>query len=82
MRRMLETLWSGVRVRFGDTGTVLASRAGDAIEIHAILGERLEPLDARSQLALLLHAVEPVTHRWAQAELAARAAAAGLDAVQ
>lgn len=79
MQRMLGRLWTKARLRFGDTGAAWATRHDGTIDVHAVLGERLESTDARGQLALLLQAVEPVAHRWAQAELAARAAAAGLD---
>jgi hypothetical protein len=58
---------------FADTGAALARRTPRAIELHALLGEQLDTMDAHTQLAWFITAVEPVARRWAQEILATNA---------
>jgi hypothetical protein len=70
LRPALDRLFETTTVRFGDTGRVLGRRAPDSISVHALLGEQLDEMDAPTQIAWLLAAIEPVARRWAQQRLA------------
>jgi hypothetical protein len=70
LRSTLRDVFAAVTLRFADTGTTLARQTSGAIEVHALLGERLDDMNSRSQIMWLLAAVEPVAQRWAQRVLA------------
>ena len=70
MQATLEHLLPTTSLRFDDTAAALALRDAGGIAVHALLGEQLETMDARTQLAWLVAAIEPVARRWAQARLA------------
>jgi hypothetical protein len=65
------TVLADAEVRWADCGALAARAAGDAIEVHAALWERIAPLGLPRLAAALAEALAPVVARRAQAQLAA-----------
>ena len=71
LRSVVQAVMTEHPIRWGATGVQAARMHDEAIEVHAVLGERLPELEPVKMLEALGAALEPVVLRMAQHRLAA-----------